>query len=373
VRASTLAYLSRLTALAEALGAGVVAGPAYGSVGLARPLDDAERRAERDRVVGSLREAAQDAAARGVRLALEPLNRFETDRVNTVEQGLRLCDDVGHDAVGLHLDTFHMHLEERDSGAAIRAAAAAGRLFHVHACENDRGVPGRGQVAWGRVADALRDVGYDGDVVIESFTPAVTEHRRRRLPVAAGGPGPGHDRARGAGVPAGADGLRTRSRRPTRAPRAPSAHGGPAPPSAGCVQDDGSGTTPASITCRPLRAWAGVLPPLPVPGDRPLHAHLERRRNELQPPLDPVRVDRERVHELVHHLDHRAGFRHEEPPKRIISGPMALTRGSTPAAAAAIAAISRCVRAGAWGAIQIWPQARSCATISAAARPTSSM
>jgi len=174
VRAATLAYLARLTQLAEALGAGIVAGPAYGSVGLARLLGAAERRAEHDRVVGALREAAHDAAARGVRLALEPLNRFETDRVNTVEQGLRLCDDVGHDAVGLHLDTFHLHLEERDSGAAVRAAAAAGRLFHVHACENDRGVPGRGQVAWGAVADALVDVGYDGDVVIESFTPAVT-------------------------------------------------------------------------------------------------------------------------------------------------------------------------------------------------------
>ncbi len=173
VRASTLAYVARLIALAERLGADMVVGPSYGSVGLARALSDAERRAERERVVGALREAAQEAAAHGVRLALEPLNRFETDRINTAEQGLRLCDDVGHDAVGLHLDTFHMHLEERDSGAALRAALAAGRLFHVHACENDRGVPGRGQVAWGRVADALRAGGYRGDVVIESFTPEV--------------------------------------------------------------------------------------------------------------------------------------------------------------------------------------------------------
>ncbi len=174
VRAATLAYVARLVALARAIGADLVAGPAYGSVGLARPLPEDERRRERDRVIGALREAAADAAASGVRLALEPLNRFETDRVNTVEQGLRLCDDVGHDAVGLHLDTFHLHLEERDSGAAIRAAAAAGRLFHVHACENDRGVPGRGQVAWRSVADALRTSRYAGDVVIESFTPAVT-------------------------------------------------------------------------------------------------------------------------------------------------------------------------------------------------------
>jgi len=165
VRASTLAYVARLVRLAEALGADLVAGPAYGSVGLARPLPPDERAAE---------EAAEDAAAHGVRLALEPLNRFETDRVNTVEQGLRLCEDVGHDAVGLHLDTFHLHLEERDSAAAVRAAAEAGRLFHVHACENDRGVPGRGQVAWEGVARALREVAYAGDVVIESFTPAVT-------------------------------------------------------------------------------------------------------------------------------------------------------------------------------------------------------
>ena len=174
VRASTLAYVARLVRLAEALGTDLVAGPAYGSVGLSRPLPPAERRAEWARVVASLEEAAADAAAHGVRLALEPLNRFETDRVNTIEQGLQLCRDVGSDAVGLHLDTFHQHIEERDSGAAVRAAAEAGRLFHVHACENDRGVPGRGQVAWTAVARALLEVQYGGDVVIESFTPAVT-------------------------------------------------------------------------------------------------------------------------------------------------------------------------------------------------------
>ena len=174
IRDTTLAYLATLIAFAERVGASLVTGPAYGSVGLARALPEAERRAEWGRVVGALREAAEEAANHGVRLALEPLNRFETDRVNTVEQGLRLCDDVGHDAVGLHLDTFHMHLEERDSGAAVREALRAGRLFHLHACENDRGVPGRGQVAWRAVADALQAGEYGGDVVIESFTPAVT-------------------------------------------------------------------------------------------------------------------------------------------------------------------------------------------------------
>ena len=64
-----------------------------------------------------------------------------------------------------------MHLEEKDSGAAIRAAGD--RVFHVHACENDRGVPGTGQVDWEGVFRALKEIGYDGDVVIESFTPEV--------------------------------------------------------------------------------------------------------------------------------------------------------------------------------------------------------
>lgn len=91
--------------------------------------------------------------------------------INTTEQALSYVNDVGHPNIGLHLDTFHMHLEERDAAAAIRQAGD--RLFHFHACENDRGVPGFGQVQWQRIADGLRNSGYDGPVVIESFTPEV--------------------------------------------------------------------------------------------------------------------------------------------------------------------------------------------------------
>ncbi|MBA2667384.1 MAG: sugar phosphate isomerase/epimerase [Trueperaceae bacterium] len=171
-RERTLSYLVALFDLAARIGADLVVGPAFGSVGLARPLPPEERRAERDRVVQALREVAPEAASRGVRLALEPLNRFETDRINTARQGLDLCDDVGHDAVGLLLDSFHMHLEEKSSGAALRSAGD--RLFHVHASENDRGVPGTGQVAWREIATALQETDYRGYVVIESFTPAVT-------------------------------------------------------------------------------------------------------------------------------------------------------------------------------------------------------
>ena len=170
-RAATAAYVRGLIDAAAMVGSEVVAGPAYGAVGKTPAPDRDARQRERDLAAAELRPLAAYAGDHGVRLALEPLNRFETDLVNVVEQGLPLLEAVGSPHLGLHLDTFHMHLEERDSAAAIRAAGD--RLFHFHACENDRGVPGRGQVAWPSVAAALRDIGYEGAVVIESFTPGV--------------------------------------------------------------------------------------------------------------------------------------------------------------------------------------------------------
>lgn len=154
----------------------VVGGPLYGAVGKTPAPDRDTRQRERDRAAAELRPLAAYAGDHGVRLALEALNRFETDLINVVEQGLAILDAIDSPHVGLHLDTFHMHLEERDSAAAIRRAGD--RLYHFHACENDRGVPGRGQVAWAAVAAALRDVGYEGAAVIESFTPEVTSIAR---------------------------------------------------------------------------------------------------------------------------------------------------------------------------------------------------
>lgn len=154
----------------------VIGGPMYGAVGKTPAADRDARQRERDLAAAELRPLAAYAGERGVRLALECLNRFETDLLNVAEQGLALVEAVDSPHIGLHLDTFHMHLEERDSAAAIRLADD--RIYHFHACENDRGVPGRGQVRWIEVAEALRDTGYDGAVVIESFTPEVTSIAR---------------------------------------------------------------------------------------------------------------------------------------------------------------------------------------------------
>lgn len=170
-RRNAASYVRWCIDAAAALGSGVVCGPMYSAVGKARLPDAAARAAEWERAVDGLQALAAYAGDRGVRLAFEPLNRFETDMINIVEQGLNLIDDVGSPHLGLHLDTFHMHLEEKSTPAAIRRGGE--RVFHVHACENDRGVPGSGQVDWKGMAEALHDIGYQGAVVIESFTPQV--------------------------------------------------------------------------------------------------------------------------------------------------------------------------------------------------------
>jgi D-psicose/D-tagatose/L-ribulose 3-epimerase len=169
-------YIRCLVDAAAELGSPVVCGPMYSAVGKAHLEDDGARQAEWDRAVNGICEMAVYAKSRDVKLALETLNRFETDMLNIVSQGLEFIRQIGMDNVGLHLDTFHMHLEEKNSGDAIRLANQ--KIFHFHACENDRGVPGTGQVHWSEVARALKDVNYDGPVVIESFTSQVKEIAR---------------------------------------------------------------------------------------------------------------------------------------------------------------------------------------------------
>lgn len=169
-------YIRWLVDAAAQVGSAVVCGPMYSSVGKAHLEEESPRQAEWDLAVLGIREMAEYAQQHGIKLALEPLNRFETDMINIVAQGLEFIREVGMDNVGLHLDTFHMHLEEKNSADAIRSAGK--RIFHFHACENDRGVPGTGQVHWGQVAAALKEVNYDGAVVIESFTSQVKEIAR---------------------------------------------------------------------------------------------------------------------------------------------------------------------------------------------------
>ncbi len=116
----------------------------------------------RERFAALMRQAAASAEAQGVRLVLEPLNRYESDLVNTVQEALALLSEIDHPALGLVVDTFHVNIEERSWTEPFREAAAAGRLWHVHLGDNNRLPPGRGLIDFGAIVGALRDVGYAG-------------------------------------------------------------------------------------------------------------------------------------------------------------------------------------------------------------------
>jgi len=176
VRARGLDYLRLCIDLAAEVGSPHVAGPMYAPTGQARTLSAPERAEQFARAVDSITRAADYAAERSIALALEPLNRFETDLVNTVEQGLELCDRTGSSAVGLLIDTFHMNIEEKSLGDAVRLAGE--RVLHVQVSENDRGAPGSGHVPWTGFFRALDDIGYRGQIVVESFLPTVEEIAR---------------------------------------------------------------------------------------------------------------------------------------------------------------------------------------------------
>ncbi len=172
-RQESLDYIRSVLAICEQLGVTTLAGPAYSAVGKRRKIPQEQREREWALAVAGLTTAGKMAADHGVTLAIEPLNRFETDLVNTAEQVKRLIRDIDLPSVRIHLDTFHMHIEEKDVYEAIRLAGDD--LVYVDSSESDRGTPGKGQVHWEAVARGLRDIGYTGDCIIESFTPACEE------------------------------------------------------------------------------------------------------------------------------------------------------------------------------------------------------
>ncbi|MBT4137924.1 MAG: sugar phosphate isomerase/epimerase [Candidatus Latescibacteria bacterium] len=169
-------YLYTIIEAAVALGSPLICGPLYKCVGdmdLSIPLEE-----QRDQVAKNLRPIAKKAESVGVVLAYEPLNRFETNLINTVEQGIDFCKAQQSPSAQLLLDTFHMHIEEKDTAEALQRAFDAHCFGHFHASENDRGTAGSGQVHWDRVMETLKANGYDDRVVLESFSMKVEEIRK---------------------------------------------------------------------------------------------------------------------------------------------------------------------------------------------------
>ena len=144
-------------------------GPMYSAVGKARMLPPEKRKAEWDLAVKNLRIVCEMADKRGLQIALEPLNRFESDLVNNVDDVLRLIKDINHPAAKIMLDGFHMNIEEKNIEQAF--ARAGDKLIHVQVSENYRGTPGTGQTRWDAYRRGLASINYTGAVTIESFTP----------------------------------------------------------------------------------------------------------------------------------------------------------------------------------------------------------
>jgi D-psicose/D-tagatose/L-ribulose 3-epimerase len=165
---TSMRYLMAVIDQMVALECPALIGPVYSSVGRADAVPAQEYRKQWRTVAQNLKALCRYAESKGKIICLEPLNRFETDFINTCDQALKMVADVGSPALKVHLDTFHMNIEEKDQAAAIRKAGKL--LGHFHACGSDRGTPGNDHIDWEGIAQALKDVHYDKDVVIESFT-----------------------------------------------------------------------------------------------------------------------------------------------------------------------------------------------------------
>lgn len=170
---------------AAAMGSRYVGGPIYSAMDKYRRPPTAAGRAN---AVAALRTVAAAARERGVTLGLEPVNRYESNLVNTAEQALDLIAEIDaadvaapgstddaarRPGIVVHLDSYHMHIEQADMAGPVRRCAAAGRLGYVHVGESHRGYLGTGSLDLPGLFRALTDVGYTGPVVFESFSSAV--------------------------------------------------------------------------------------------------------------------------------------------------------------------------------------------------------
>jgi D-psicose/D-tagatose/L-ribulose 3-epimerase len=165
VRKRGVNFLNRCAERTAEVGAQLMCGPLYAGLGVM--TGQRRTREEWEWAADGLATAARRARQLGVSLCIEPLNRFETYVLNTLNDALGLLRAIGEANVRIHFDTFHANIEERDVAKSIREVGK--ELGHVHMSENDRGIPGTGHNDWHGVLSALEDIGYDGWLTIESF------------------------------------------------------------------------------------------------------------------------------------------------------------------------------------------------------------
>ena len=169
IRKNGLKYIKDLFKVCGAVNAKTIVGPTY-SVGIYDfILEPGGRKEAEKRFVESLKEIAPEAQNKNIRIAVEPLLRYESNFLNLGEDALRLIEQVDSPAVGLHLDPYHMNLEEASFAGPIKQAG--NKLYHFHICENDRGTAGTGTINWDEIFTALKEINYEGYLSVESCDP----------------------------------------------------------------------------------------------------------------------------------------------------------------------------------------------------------
>jgi D-psicose/D-tagatose/L-ribulose 3-epimerase len=165
IRIGSIEYVKDCVTLSKELGGEIIT-IVPSEVGKIAPMSDPET--EWAWAVEGLKIIADHARKKGIRIGIEPLNRFETNFINRHDQGLALADEVGED-IGVTLDAFHINIEEEDPFAAIRKVGD--RLVDFHLADNNRRPPGEGTYDWPKVIKTLQEVGYTGSLTAEFVVP----------------------------------------------------------------------------------------------------------------------------------------------------------------------------------------------------------
>ncbi len=126
---------------------------------------ESQKAKQRASAVDTMRRCAVIAKDMGINLLLEPINRYETNFINTAEEGLCLIEEIGQPAIKLLLDTFHMNIEESDPGTAIYKAGQ--QLGYLHFADNNRLAPGLGHIDFLALIRTLMKIGYSGFISAE--------------------------------------------------------------------------------------------------------------------------------------------------------------------------------------------------------------
>lgn len=160
-----VAFLTQALDKAAAMGSEALSGVVYGGIGERTGLPPTT--AELDNVADALTRAAAHAKSLGLLFGIEPVNRYETHLLNTGWQAVEMIERIGAENMFVHLDTYHMNIEEK--GIAQGIIDAREHLRYIHLSESDRGTPGAGTIAWDEIYTALRAVDFKGGLAMESF------------------------------------------------------------------------------------------------------------------------------------------------------------------------------------------------------------